>query len=128
MTEEGKGPVSRAYIVRISEEANTGDDAGTDMVPAKRRLIDLGEGKTTTFVGIRDVGEVVVEVVEGGVTAGGAVARDVCVGTHGRENSGHDGHNDGLRIDGSWNCKKHCIFFFFSSFLSFSSITSQTTR
>lgn len=35
------------------------------MVPAKWSLVNLGESQTTTLVGVLDVGEVIVEVVEG---------------------------------------------------------------
>lgn len=57
------------------------------MIPAERSLVDLGEGETTTLIGVGDVGLavstlsmstkdgrahiVVGEVVEGGVAAGG---------------------------------------------------------
>ena len=39
------------------------------MVPAEGSLVDLSEGETTTLIGILDVSEVIVEVVEGSVAA-----------------------------------------------------------
>ena len=65
--------VGEPYIVGISEETNTSDNAGTDVIPAKGSLVDLREGETTTLVGVGDVGEVIVEVVEGGVSTGSLV-------------------------------------------------------
>jgi hypothetical protein len=62
-----------AYIVGISEETDTSDDAGADVIPAKGSLVDLSEGETTALVGVGDVGEVIVEVVEGGVSTGGLI-------------------------------------------------------
>lgn len=55
-------------IVRVSEEADTGNNTGSDMVPAKGSLVYLCEGETTTLVGVGDVSKVIVEVVEGIVT------------------------------------------------------------
>lgn len=68
--------VGPSYIVRISEETNTGDDTSTNMVPAKGSFVDLGERKTTTLIGILNVGEIIVEVVEGIVASTGLVGRD----------------------------------------------------
>lgn len=47
------------------------------MIPAEGGLVDLGEGQATALVGVLDVGEVIVEVVEGVVPAGGLVGGDV---------------------------------------------------
>src|SRR6478735_2485583 len=56
-------------IVGVSKETNTSNDTGADMVPSERSLVDLGEGKTTTLIGVGDVSKVVVKVVEGIVAA-----------------------------------------------------------
>jgi hypothetical protein len=58
------------------------------MVPAERSLVDLSESKTTTLIGVLNVGEVVVEVVEGIVTTTGLVGRD----------------------DRGWNWSSHCVY------------------
>lgn len=60
-----------AYIVGISEETNTGDNAGANVVPSEWRLVDLGKSESSSLVGVLDVGEVIVEVVEGGVSTRG---------------------------------------------------------
>jgi len=39
-------------VVCVGEEANAGDDDCSDMIPAKRGLVDLSKGETTTLVGI----------------------------------------------------------------------------
>ena len=57
------------YIIRIGEETNSAHHDGTNMVPSKRSSVDLCERKAPAFVGIRNVGELAVEVGEGGVTA-----------------------------------------------------------
>jgi hypothetical protein len=44
------------------------------VVPAKGRLVDFGERETTSLIGILDVGEVIVEVVEA-ATVSASVAR-----------------------------------------------------
>jgi len=70
-------------IILICEETNTGYNNSTDMVPAKGSLIDLRKGKSSAFVGILDMSEVVVEVVEGSVaTCCGSVCSDFshCIG------------------------------------------------
>lgn len=64
------------HIVGVSEETNAGDHASTNVIPAKGSLVDLGESKTTTLIGILDVGEVIVEVAEGGVASTGLVGRN----------------------------------------------------
>ena len=65
-------------IVCIREETNAGHHDGTDVIPAKGRLVDLGEGESSTLIGVGNVGEIIVEVVERGVTARGlVVARHV---------------------------------------------------
>jgi hypothetical protein len=54
----------------ICEETNTGDDTGTDVVPAERSLVDLGESKSPALIRVGNVGKVIVEVVEGCVATG----------------------------------------------------------
>jgi hypothetical protein len=54
------------------------------VVPAERRLVNLSEGESSSLVGVGNVGEVIVEVVESGVSTGGLVEgsgrRGHCVG------------------------------------------------
>ena len=38
------------------------------MVPAEGSFVDFSESKTTTLIGVSDVSEVIMEVVEGGVS------------------------------------------------------------
>lgn len=64
---------SRAYIIGIREETNTGDDAGSYVVPSKRGLVNLGQRESSSLIGILNMGEVVVEVVEGRITTCGLV-------------------------------------------------------
>jgi hypothetical protein len=45
------------------------------MVPAKGRLVDFGKSESATLVGVGDVGEVIMEVVESVVPA-------CCFGSH----------------------------------------------
>ena len=69
-------------VVGISEETDTGDHDGADVVPAKGGLVDLGESKPSALIWVRDMSIVVVEVVEGSVTARCSVSHDwrcVCV-------------------------------------------------
>ena len=61
-------PGDKAYIVGISEETNTGNNASTDVVPSERSLVDLSKSETSSLIGVLDVSEVIVEVVEGGVS------------------------------------------------------------
>lgn len=56
-------------IVRVREEADSGHENGSHMVPAEGGLVDLGEGKTTPLIGILDVGKIVVEVVVGSIAS-----------------------------------------------------------
>ena len=63
----------QAYIVGISEESDTSHDTGADVVPSKRGLVDLSEGESPSLVGVGDVREVIVEVVEGGIASRGLV-------------------------------------------------------
>ena len=66
--------VSRAYIVGIGEETNTGDYAGANMVPSERGLVDFRESETATLVGVLDVGEIIVEVVESSIASSGLIS------------------------------------------------------
>jgi hypothetical protein len=61
-------------VVAVGEEAGAGHQTGAHMVPAKRRLVDFGQGQTTTLIRVLDVREVVVEVVERVVPAGRLVS------------------------------------------------------
>lgn len=63
--------VGEAHIIGIREETNTGDDTSTDVIPSERCLVDFGEGETTAFIGVLNMGKVIVEVVEGGISTGG---------------------------------------------------------
>ena len=56
------------YIVGISKETNASNHTSSHMIPAKWGFVDFGESKSTTLIGILDVSEVIVEVVEGGVS------------------------------------------------------------
>ncbi len=69
----------RAYIIGISEETDAGDHAGPDVVPSKGRLVDLSEGESSSLIRVVDVCEVVVEIVESGVSTSGLVEAH-CVG------------------------------------------------
>jgi hypothetical protein len=76
------------YIVSIGEETDSTDYDGTHVVPAEGGLIDLLQSQATTLIGVlkidvrsnfgagiieamshRDVSELVVEVLESGVSA-----------------------------------------------------------
>ena len=57
-------------VVGIGEETDTSDDDGADVVPTELGLVNLGESKTSALVWVDNVSIVVVEVVEGSVTAG----------------------------------------------------------
>lgn len=64
---------NETYIVGISEETNTGDNTGTNVIPSERSLVDLGESKSPSLIGVLNVCEVIVEVVESGVSTSGLV-------------------------------------------------------
>lgn len=55
-------------VVRVGEEADTGDDAGADMVPSERSLVNLGQSKTTALIQVACGGELVVPVCVGSIT------------------------------------------------------------
>lgn len=67
-----------------------------DMIPSERGLVDLSEGQSSSLIGILDVGEVVVEVVEGGVTTGGLVV--VGHGGHGCRQVALEGMLDQAKV------------------------------
>lgn len=67
--QHGGNQVDGENIVGIGKETNAGHDDGAHMVPAKGSLVDFGESKSSTFIGVGDVSVVVVEVVEGGIAA-----------------------------------------------------------
>ena len=68
-TELTSDQVDSENVVCIGEETNTCDNDSSHMVPAERCLVDFSERKSSSLVGILDVGEVVVEVVERSVAA-----------------------------------------------------------
>jgi hypothetical protein len=70
-------------VVGISEETDTSDENGANMVPAERRLVDLCEGEATALVGVGDVSVVVVEVVEGSIASFGSGGHSEGCGTVG---------------------------------------------
>lgn len=49
------------------------------MIPAERSFVDFGKSKASSLIGVGNVGEVIVEVVEGGVSTGGGVVGGHCV-------------------------------------------------
>lgn len=56
---------------------------GPNMVPAKGGFIDLRQGQPASLVGIGDVSEIVVEVVEGKIATRSHVLLDRCgIGVH----------------------------------------------
>jgi len=62
-------------IICIGKEPGAGDSDGADVVPSERRFIDLRQSETTSFIGVGDVGIIVVEVVEGSIPS-------LCSGGH----------------------------------------------
>jgi hypothetical protein len=75
--QHGSHQVDGEDVIGISEETNTGYDNSTNVVPAKWGLIDLGQGESTALVGVDDVSEVIMEVVESGIAA-------LCFQSHGK--------------------------------------------
>lgn len=57
-TQHGGGHVDGEDVVSIGKETNTGNDAGTNMTPAKLSVVNLLEGLATALVGIDDGGGV----------------------------------------------------------------------
>lgn len=55
-TQHGGNQIDSEDIVSIGEETNTGHNNGADMVPAEGSLIDLGQGKSSSLIRIRNVG------------------------------------------------------------------------
>jgi hypothetical protein len=78
LARKGKGE-EVAHVVGVSEETNTGDNTGSNMVPSEWSFINLSQSETTTFIWVLDVCEVVVEVVECGITTCGLLSWN---GTH----------------------------------------------
>ena len=72
-TQHGGDQVDGEDIVGIREETNTSDHTGADVVPSERSLVDLSEGQSSSLIGILNMGEVIVEVVEGSIAASGLV-------------------------------------------------------
>ena len=69
-TQHGGHQAHGKDIVGIGEETDARDGDGAHMIPAERSLVNLSERKSSSLIGVRDVGVVVVEVVEGRVPAG----------------------------------------------------------
>ena len=67
--QHGGDQIDREDIVGIGEEADSCHDDGTNMIPSKGGLIDLGQSKTSAFIGVSDVGVIIVEIVEGRVAS-----------------------------------------------------------
>ena len=67
--QHGGHQVDGENVVGISEETDTSDDNGTDVVPAEGSFVDFRKGKSTPLVGVDNVGEVIVEVVERDIAA-----------------------------------------------------------
>ena len=63
-------------VISIGEEADTSDHDSANMVPSKRRVINIGKSTSSTFIGVVDVSMVVVEVMEGRVAASRPVRHD----------------------------------------------------
>jgi hypothetical protein len=51
-------------VVTVREETSTGDQDGANVVPAKGSLVDLRESEASSLIGVLDMCEVIVEVVE----------------------------------------------------------------
>jgi hypothetical protein len=54
-------------VPRISEHNTLGMD-GENFLPSEGSLVDLGKCKSSSLVGIQDVGEIIVKVVESCIT------------------------------------------------------------
>ncbi len=81
-SQHGDYQIDSEDVVGISEEPDTSNDDGANVVPAEGSLVNLRKGETTTLIGIVDVGIVVVEVMEGSVTADRLIGRRChCFGT-----------------------------------------------
>jgi len=61
-TQHGGDEVDSENVVGVGEETYAGDDNGTNMIPTKRSLVDLGKGKTSTLIGILDLPQLSVAV------------------------------------------------------------------
>ena len=61
--------IASGYCVTYGEETNTGDNDSSNMIPAKRRLVDLSKSKTSPLIRVCNMSIVVVEVVEGSVAS-----------------------------------------------------------
>jgi len=72
----------KAYIVRISEETDTSNYTCANVIPSERSFVDLSECESSTLIGILNMGEIIIEIVEGGVSTRG---RGWDSGSHCRE-------------------------------------------
>jgi hypothetical protein len=78
------------YIVGVSKEADASNNTGADVVPSERSLIDLCESKSSSLVGVGDVGKIIIEIMESSIASGslvhgcGCCRGRHCVGVYGR--------------------------------------------
>ena len=77
--QHGANQIDGEDVVGVGEEADASHHDSPDVIPAKWGLVDLGQGQTTSFVWVGDMSVIVVEVVEGGVTARRLVRHDEMV-------------------------------------------------
>ena len=68
-TQHGGDESDSENIISIREETNAGHHHGTNMIPAKGRLVDLRQGQSSPLVGVGNVSIIVVEVVEGRIAS-----------------------------------------------------------
>ena len=54
-------------VVGVGKETDTGYNTSSYMIPAERGFVDFSESKSSALIGILNVGEIVVEVVESGI-------------------------------------------------------------
>ena len=67
-------------VPRISKHNTLGME-GENFLPSEGSLVNLGKCKSSSLIGILDMSEIIVEVVEGGVSSGGlSKGSDVCHG------------------------------------------------
>jgi hypothetical protein len=58
------------FVSHTCKEADTGDDDSTNMVPAKRSLVNLSESKSSPLIRVCYVGVVVMKVMKRRVPTG----------------------------------------------------------
>lgn len=62
--------IDHPFVSHTCEEADTGDDNGTNMVPAKRSLVNLSKSKSSPLIRVCYVGVVVMKVMKRRVPTG----------------------------------------------------------